>query len=824
MVVSLITIRDSKNAVAQAGGDKHSILIEGLRKTGRSGGGGMFKVYECLAQQHDPRIVALAGACWALGSFALFFLLQRSRECVRRRWSHWILLSAFAAGLSVWATHFVAILAYRGALPMSFDPLLTSLSTLLCIGFFAAALGLLGRASSLPRSMAAGVVASFGVAAMHFIGMSAIIVPAEVSYGWALVTTGLSVSCISFGLAFLAFNRMSGWKQLCLPALGAQIAVLTLHFAAMSATRFVPDSRISTSPNHGEVEWLIGGILIATGLVVLLTAAGATLDRMLTDLRGFADATLEGLAIVKDDRILETNVRFREMVGTSSEDLLNSSVDRWLLDTDGEPLAIAVDSIIEARPIKGDPEQIFEVTSHTIEYRGRDCQVLAMRDLTDKKRALREIEFLARHDALTELPNRILFEDRLARTLGFGSRGKDCALLALDLDRFKTVNDVFGHAVGDAVLQKVASILQGLVRPRDIVARIGGDEFLILQTEGSQPQAAEALARRILEVFARKMNVALDPTAVGVSIGISVAPRDAKTPEELRHNADIALYRAKASGRGNACFFDADMDAEVQKRRSLEHDLRQALARNELTLVYQPLVALKDNTLIGYEALLRWSHPERGDVPPVTFIPIAEEIGLILQIGEWVLRRACVDALAWPEPLILAVNVSPVQFNITNLATVVKSALLETGFPARRLELEITESVLLRNKDATVRMLHEIKALGVSIAMDDFGTGYSSLSNLRSFPFDKIKIDRSFVSALENDDAARSIIRAIVGLGRSLGLPVVAEGVETEAQRIMVCEEGCPQAQGYLFGQPGPVVSIPASKMLTARHDRVMNS
>lgn len=768
----------------------------------------MFTVYECLTLQHDPVIVGLAGACWAVGSFALFFLLQRSRECVRRRWSLWIMLASIAAGLSVWATHFIAMLAYRGAMPMSFDILLTAVSTLLCVGFFGGALSLLSRRASLLRAAAAGATASIGVGAMHLTGMAAVIVPARVQYDWSLVVAGVIISCLSFGLAFSVFNRLSGLKQLLLPAFLAQIAVLTLHFTAMAATRFVPDGQSLRTGDIVHSEWLIAAIMAATALVIMLVALGAILDRLLTDLRGLADATLEGLAIVRDGQIIEANERFCAMVRGTQSEIVGSSASQWLSESDGGPLPIVSDAIVEAGPSASSQDQVFEVATHTIEYRGRDCQVLAVRDLTEKKRALREIEFLARHDPLTTLPNRTLFEDRLNRALHPENRSAECALLALDLDRFKAVNDVFGHGVGDEVLQRVARILQRLVRQRDVVARIGGDEFLILQTEGPQPQAAEGLSRRILAAFAKEMNVALDPTAVGVSIGISVAPGDARTAEALRHNADIALYRAKASGRGVACFFDSAMDAEVQERRGLEQDLRQALSRKELSVVYQPLVCLKEGALVGYEALLRWTHPTRGDVPPSTFIPIAEEIGLILQIGDWVLRQACRDAIAWPPELSLAVNVSPVQFQITNLAAVVRAALLDTGFEPTRLELEITEGVLLRNKEATIQVLHEIKALGVRIAMDDFGTGYSSLSNLRSFPFDKIKIDRSFVSALDTDDAARSIIRAIVGLGRSLGLPVVAEGVETEAQRSMVAEEGCPQAQGFLFGGPGPVISL----------------
>nr|WP_244505323.1 bifunctional diguanylate cyclase/phosphodiesterase [Rhizobium sp. LCM 4573] len=377
------------------------------------------------------------------------------------------------------------------------------------------------------------------------------------------------------------------------------------------------------------------------------------------------------------------------------------------------------------------------------------------------------------------------------------------ALLALDLDRFKAVNDIFGHAEGDRVLKSVAQILNRCVRGIDTVGRIGGDEFVILQVGSPQPAAAQALAHRILETFREEMNPALDPAAVGVSIGVAMFPQDGTDGDSLRNAADIALYRAKTAGRGVATFFDAQMDMEARQRRQLEYDLRHAITRGQLSLVYQPLVSTLDGRPSGYEALLRWHHPERGEVPPDEFIPVAEETGAILSIGEWVLRQACREAVTWPEPLSLAVNISAVQFQVATLEDIVISALSESGFKAERLELEITETALMRDRKETIRILHALKRRGVRVVMDDFGTGYSSLSNLQSFPFDKIKIDRSFIQSMEDDEAARSIIRAIVGIGRSLSLPVVAEGVETDMQRRMVVEEGCRHAQGFFFGRPG---------------------
>jgi predicted signal transduction protein with EAL and GGDEF domain len=331
-------------------------------------------------------------------------------------------------------------------------------------------------------------------------------------------------------------------------------------------------------------------------------------------------------------------------------------------------------------------------------------------------------------------------------------------------------------------------------------------EFLIIQRDVHGVDDAQHLAQRILNAFAAEMDITRDPMAVGVSIGVALFPDDALNGEMLRHHADFALYRAKKGGKGTARFFDQDMDRLVRERRKLEHDMRHAVARGQLRLMYQPLVSTDAGDIIGYEALLRWDHPERGTVAPTEFIPIAEDIGAIIPIGEWVLREACNTALQWPDHVSIAVNVSAVQFQMPNLPAIVGSALQDSGLAPHRLELEVTESVMLRDRESALNILHRLKMLGVRIVMDDFGTGYSSLSNLQAFPFDKIKIDRSFVSQLTREDSARSILRAIIGLGRSLDLPVVAEGVETEAQRKIISDEGCPQAQGFYFGAPAAAV------------------
>jgi diguanylate cyclase (GGDEF)-like protein/PAS domain S-box-containing protein len=432
--------------------------------------------------------------------------------------------------------------------------------------------------------------------------------------------------------------------------------------------------------------------------------------------------------------------------------------------------------------------------------------VATYEDVTERRQAEAKIMHMARHDALTNLPNRVLFQDKMEQAL---ARGDNLAVMFLDLDRFKSVNDSLGHSVGDALLCAVTERLQRVVPGADTVARLGGDEFAIVQSSGTPSDVSE-LAARIIDTIVEPFDVLGHQVVIGTSIGIAMAPADGNEPDQLLRNADMALYRAKADGRGTYHFFQSEMDAQMQERRKLELDLRKALLGDEFELYYQPLVDVASGDVSGFEALLRWNHPERGLVMPDEFIPVAEEIGLIVPLGDWVLKQACRDAAKWPAKLTIAVNLSAVQFRNQMLALSVVSALGQSGLAASRLELEITETVLLQDDRAVLDALHQFRDLGVRICMDDFGTGYSSLSYLRSFPFDKIKIDRSFISELGRKNDAVAIIRAVMELGSSLGMTTTAEGVETEEQLEILRAEGCRQAQGYLFSQAIPVLEIPS--------------
>jgi diguanylate cyclase (GGDEF)-like protein len=431
-------------------------------------------------------------------------------------------------------------------------------------------------------------------------------------------------------------------------------------------------------------------------------------------------------------------------------------------------------------------------------------------DITGRRVSEARIAHLAHHDALTGLANRVLFRETLERALAFARRGHLLALYCLDLDQFKAVNDTLGHPIGDALLQAVARRLQDCLRETDTIARLGGDEFAIVQTAIESPIEATGLADRLIELMQAPFEIEGHQIIIGTSIGIAFAPQDGLDADELLKNADLALYRAKFDGRGVYRLFQTAMDAEMQARRLTELDLRHALQDGQFEVFYQPVVDLRAQAVGGFEALLRWHHPERGMIPPDKFIPLAEEIGVIVPIGEWVLRQACAAAAGWAGELSISVNLSPVQFKSRDLVATVTAALRDARLDPGRLELEITETVMLHDTVATLTTLHELRSIGVRIAMDDFGTGYSSLSYLRSFPFDRIKIDQSFVRELGKQRDCAAIIRAVIALSHDLGMATTAEGVETREQLCALALAGCSGIQGYLFSRPVPLRDIPA--------------
>ncbi|MGC1694172.1 MAG: EAL domain-containing protein [Pseudolabrys sp.] len=520
-----------------------------------------------------------------------------------------------------------------------------------------------------------------------------------------------------------------------------------------------------------------------------------------------------------ESRLLVCNQRYVSMygltqdaakVGRSLRELLKYRAAAGTFDGDSEDyVARLMENILEGKSfsdtVKLGDGRIISVANKPI----ADGGWLAIHeDITERQRADEQIAHMARHDALTDLPNRIMMRERLQHELKRVKRGECLAVLCLDLDQFKSVNDTLGHPIGDELLKLVADRLRGCTREPDTIARLGGDEFAIIMTQMKEPTDAASLSRRIRESIIRPYQVDGHQIVSDLSIGISIAPIDGTESDILLKNADMALYGAKADGRGTYRFFEPDMNTRMKARRELEMDLRKALHNKEFELYYQPLVTLQTNEISAFEALLRWHHPTRGMISPAEFIPIAEETGLIIPLGEWVLKTACQETVNWPAHVKVAVNLSPSQLNNRNLVRVVNEALSESGMPARKLQLEITESVLMQNTFSTLATLHELRKLGVQIAMDDFGTGYSSLSYLRSFPFDKIKIDRSFIQDLSNGAGPLAIVHAVAGLANGLNMISTAEGVETQQQLETLQAIGCTEMQGYLFSQARPAKEV----------------
>ena len=436
--------------------------------------------------------------------------------------------------------------------------------------------------------------------------------------------------------------------------------------------------------------------------------------------------------------------------------------------------------------------------------------VVTHEDISERVRAEEKIAYMAHHDALTDLANRTQLVARIDYELARTRQSVESfAVFMLDLDRFKEVNDSLGHPIGDLLLRQVAGRLRETTRDSDTVARIGGDEFAILQTlAGQTTEEITTLAERLLSNLAEPFEVNGHHISVGASIGVAIAPHDGNEAGELLRNADLALYRAKASGRNAYSFFELAMDTEARSRHALEGDLRKALAQGEFDVYYQTVINVETGANCGAEALIRWIHPDRGMIPPDRFVPLAEEIGLIVPIGEWVLRTACKEAATWPAHLKLAVNLSPAQFKRGNLVATARSALADSGLAPERLEFEITESVLLYQNSSNLDVLRGLKGLGASIVLDDFGTGFSSLSYLRMFPFDTIKIDRSFVGDMEARDDCAAIVSAVTGLSRTLGIKTTAEGVETPEQFALLRAAGCTLAQGFMFSRPCPAAAL----------------
>lgn len=647
-------------------------------------------------------MVILAAAVCIAGTWVALRLLLRASDRRGVQRTGWIFLASVAAGSSVWCTHFIAILAYESAAPVTFDPILTMQSLLIAIAGMGA-----GFYLALNRHLApeiGGGVAGFAVAAMHYAGMAAYHVDGIVTWDAAYIGASLGISVVVIALAVgIAVRRRT--SNSLLMGLGTFVfGIVGLHFTGMTAVSVTP---------------FVTGSPIADATVFATMAVAVA-----------------GVALM--------------VVGTG-------------------------------------------VASHLIDS-----------DVTHENIAA--LRHMALNDPLTGLPNRTSFNEYLHFELQRAEQsGLNVAVIGIDLDKFKEVNDLRGHDAGDEALKTISKRLLNLLRDGEFVARIGGDEFAALKRFDDQDDL-RGFTERLEEAFFKPLQIDEFEITCGACLGIAIYPQDGRDAERLVSNADLAMYRAKADITRSICYYEPRMDEKARERRALAADMRSAVERNQLELHYQVQKSVETGEVRGYEVLLRWHHAERGNVPPAEFVPLAEETGSIIAIGEWVLREAAKEALSWKEPHKIAVNVSPVQLTHSDLARTIHEILLETGLPARRLEIEITESTIIADKIRSLDALRRIRALGVTVAIDDFGTGYSSLDTLRSFPFDKIKLDRSFMQEIETSPQARAIIRAVLTLGKSLDIRVLAEGVETGPQLEILRSEGCHEVQGFLLGRPSALI------------------
>ena len=778
-----------------------------------------------LAAHTDGALLLLSVSLCLAGCLCVFRLrcrMQHSTGLVR---ASWIFLTGLEAGVAIWATQCIVLIANRPGVAVGIDPLLTLFGLLASVAGATFALAIGWTSVDRTRVLAGSMVLAMTVGVNQWLVFGAYHMAGAAHWEPSIVWAAMVVNLLGVHGALVASGRARTFLRQVAGATLLTLAVISAHFLTLSGLSFTPDPGLSMAGLINPMSLMFVVIMLAAMILTGGLGAAYIDDAQsvvtLMRLRRLANAAREGIVIVRAGRISDANVSFCRLVGVEAGDLLGTELFSRLLTL--EP-AGAGDDRFEGwlQPVDADLPPI-PVEVYLAEEPGAggssEHVIVTLRDLREQRAAESRIHYLAEHDSLTGLPNRKAMHARLTSCVERARRTREkFAVICANLDGFKDVNDLHGQAAGDALLAQLGQRFSQQLHDPSFVARYGGDEF-VLVVFFPEEDTALGLAQWLQSLqneIRRPMDWAGTPIEPSACMGISLFPDNGSDVETLLINADTALQRAKGSGRHTFCFFEYATDNTVRERRNLARDLRDAIKNNELVVYYQPQGRTQTGILCGFEALVRWRHPDRGLVPPDMFIPIAEEQGLIVELGEWVLREACLAATQWPSDISIAVNLSPLQLSDPDLGERVRQILSETGLPPARLELEVTESALFRNYQGALDTLRRIKAMGVGVAMDDFGTGFSSLSTLQSFPFDKIKIDKSFVQGIGQFDRSTVIVRAVLGIGRGLGIPVVAEGVETEEQLAFLRDETCAVIQGYLFGRPAPLADHAALLKIAA--------
>lgn len=766
----------------------------------------MSQLVSCITEQHDWPLLFVAVIVCVAGNLTSVFMLSRARQCVKEYRNLWLAIAGAVLGGTIWATHFIAMLSY--SIPVSYQAMETGLSIVVAV-----AVSWLASFTSLyipgrQGAVLAGIFVGLAIATMHALGLSAI--SASVFMEGDATT---SIAAWLLGGAFavasmLLLSRQITGFRLVSSALLIAGAVCSHHMVSMSGLTIVPlYSGVAEALTFLDRVGIAVGVGIVSSLLIAAGVAALFFDRHLTDVKGLANATFEAVVLARAGRIVHANERFVTLTGRPTVELKSLLIDDFLGDRQGSQCML--------KTPKG-PLPV-EIVEGVIEYRGRETSVFGLRDISERLETSRQLTHLASHDPLTGLLNRRSFDSQSEAAIAKARSERTCvALLTFDLDRFKSINDLHGHADGDLVLQQVAEVLNASFVKTAVSGRIGGDEFSIL-LPGYHMLEAQQAASVFMKEFKSTFGKHTKAGALGVSVGVAMFPEHGNDLKQLQGNADAALYRAKFLGKGRLCAFDRCLDQQVRTRRRLEEELRGAVEAGEMFLLYQPIVDAVSGETRGYEALLRWRHPTYGVLSPVVFMEAAEESGSIVEIGKWVLMEACRQAASWDDELFVAVNVSARQLLCADLVDHVTTALTTSRLSSNRLELEITETSLLEDRADVADCLKAVTSLGVKLVMDDYGTGYSSMSNLRRYPFEKVKIDRSFVVALGEDPVAEVIIDCALALAKSLRMTVVVEGVETEQQRARLASKAPGLLQGFLFGHPG-VITPDVAKPVNVVH------